>query len=383
MKENSFNYHIVDSQGTWAEPVEISKFDIEAYADYEVSLSERVKAFRKAGEGVLVHRRFRVPEVYAGGCKDMERSLSLQLGALRESMKFDMDIPNFLEPWYGIGTIAGAFGIDYFWDNGNAPAVKAPFATVGDAINYNVQPVDKTSIGKHTIEMIEYFLDKTGGRVPMSLTDTQSPYNIASYLVETNSFYMALYDSPGKLQKLLSLITELSVDFNKKQAGLIGDALVWPGHGFASHRSFMGIGMSDDNMIMLSPEDYIKFEIPHINRLGEQFGGAAFHSCGNWSLKIDAVKRIKNLKFVDGAFTHETDPDPNPAGPFNSGFANTGIILNVRMVGNAETVVDKVKELRNPGMKCIFVTYLKTPEEQRKVYKKIHGIYLETDGNEH
>ncbi|MCD6121398.1 MAG: hypothetical protein J7K04_06145 [Spirochaetales bacterium] len=375
MKETVFNYHSVDSQGTVMKPIKIDNFDIEKYRDYEASFGESIEKFRQSDTGIMVHRRFRVPEVYRGGCRDMQYSLSLQLGALTESMKYKMDIPNFLEPWYGIGTVASAFGIEYYWEEDNAPAIKAPFSSIDEALSYDIKPVDKTAIGMQTLRMIEYFLDKTKGEIPISLTDTQSPYNIASYLIETNSFYMATYDNPDKLQELESVITELSIDFNRKQIELMKNApLVWPGHGFTSSRYFQGIGMSDDNMIMLSPEDYIKYEIPHINRLGKEFNGVAFHSCGNWSNKIEAVKKIENLKFIDGAFTIETDPDPNPAEPFGTGFPDTGIVVNARMVGSVDTVVERVNELWSKGMKCIIVTYLNTPEEQEDAYKKIHEI---------
>ena len=66
MKENSFDYHSVDSQGIKVEPLEISKFDIEMYRDYEASFTEKIKNFWNADRGVMVHRRFRVPEVYRG-----------------------------------------------------------------------------------------------------------------------------------------------------------------------------------------------------------------------------------------------------------------------------------------------------------------------------
>ena len=37
--------------------------------------------------------------------------------------RFDLgQHPNFLEPWYGIGVVAGAFGVPYVWKEGQAPA---------------------------------------------------------------------------------------------------------------------------------------------------------------------------------------------------------------------------------------------------------------------
>ena len=125
MQEKPFDNLIADSQGTVVEPVSPSKFDFERYDDYEAALLERSRAFWQASGGLAVYRRFRVSHVYTFGCRDMETSLALQLGALQESLKYEMDIPNFLEPWYGIGTIAAAFGAEYEWRPGQAPAIES------------------------------------------------------------------------------------------------------------------------------------------------------------------------------------------------------------------------------------------------------------------
>jgi hypothetical protein len=77
--------------------------------------------------------------------------------------------------WYGIGIIASAFGADYIWKEKQAPAIRPKFGSVKEALDYRPAPVSQTRIGRHTLDMIDYFPDKTGGRVPMSLTDTQSP----------------------------------------------------------------------------------------------------------------------------------------------------------------------------------------------------------------
>jgi hypothetical protein len=371
---DQFDYSLSDSQGTPVEPIELDAFDIERYRDYEALLLEGNRSFWDAGEGVQVYRRFRVPEVFSYACKDMHQSLAMQLAGLQQSIDYRADVANFLEPWYGIGTIASSFGIDYVWEEGQAPATEPPFTSVKEALAYDPEPVEKTNIGRHTLEMIEYFLDNTKGKIPMSLTDTQSPFNVASYLIETNAYYMSALDCPDELKILMDRITDASIEFTRKQRELIGDVLVNPGHGFASSRAFEGIGMSDDNMMMLSPELYVEIEAPANSRFGNSFGGPVFHSCGNWSAKIDAVKRIENLKMVDGAFSKETDPDANPAEPFPEKFSGSGIVVNARVVGRRVIVREKVKQLWQSGMKLIVVTYCKTPEEQARVYDDIHMI---------
>ena len=88
----------------------------------------------------------------------------------------------------------------------------------------------------------------------------------------------------------------------------------------------------------------------------------------------EAVKQIPNLKLVDAAFSPQTDPSPNPPEAFAQAFADTGIVVNARIVGNCETVIDYVRRLWAPGMKLIVVTYCKTPQEQAEVYDNIHKI---------
>ena len=374
MANKAFDYNSKDSQGTVLSQIKVSEFDAEAYSEYNSSLLERNGKFWDSGSGVAVYRRFRVPEVFSSGCRDMEYSLGLQLAALKESMNYQGDIANFLEPWYGIGTIAGAFGMDYVWHENQAPAIPASFHSVKEALDFDYKPVEETAIGKRTLEMIEYFLLGTKGIIPMSLTDTQSPLNIAAQLMDISTLFYEIYDNPEDYMKLLGVITSLHVDYSGKQKDLIGDALASPGHGFPSSQSFSGIGMSDDNMLMISDDMYEEYEIPFREKIGEAFGGAVFHSCGNWSKRIPVVKRIRNLVMADGAFGGETDPSPNEAEVFGGEFANTGIILNARIVGDLDTIAANVRKLWRPGMKLIVTTYCKSPAEQQRAYDTIHEI---------
>ena len=369
-----FNTEIADSQGTVIEPISPDDFDIEKYVDYEAELLEANKAFWESDSGIAVYRRFRVPEVYSYGCKDMVRSLGLQLAALEKSMEYKADIANFLEPWYGIGTIASAFGTDYEWPEGQAPVTKHLFDNVEQALKAEVVPVEETAIGKHTLNMIEYFIEKTKGKIPISITDTQSPLNIASELVELNNFFMAFFDDRDSVKELVEKVTKLSIDFNRKQIDLIGDALANPGHGFASSRAFKGVGMSGDMFLMLSEDDHVDLIAPFMADIGRGFGGAVFHSCGNWTSKIRGIKAIENLLMVDGAFTTQTDPDPNPVAPVADAFAGTGIVINARMVGDKDAVIEKVKEFDKPGIKLIVVTYCQTPDEQFEVYNLVKDL---------
>jgi hypothetical protein len=363
-----------DSQATEVVPIAPEKFDLDAYAGYEKSLSEKCAAFWKAPSGVAVYRRMRAAEVFADGSRDSARSLELQLGCLQQSMAFKADIPNFLEPWYGIGVSASAYGVEYAWNKGLAPAVHPRFATVAEALQQTPLPIAETAIGKHTLERIDYFLNRTQGRLPLSFTDAQSPLNTSTLIVENTSLLMDILMDPESVKRFLDLLADLTMDFVHEQERLIGDCLARPGHGFASARCFSGYGQSDDNVVMLSCEQYTACALPSFERVGQQCGGAVFHSCGDWADKIPAIRQMKGLQMVDGAFSPETDPNPNPAAPFAEAFAGSGVALNARIVGNAAVIEKTVRELWRPGLKLIVVTYCASPEEQARVYDLIHTI---------
>lgn len=369
-----FNVNAADSQATVVHPIEPQQFDINEYADYEASLLERCGKFWNGDSGVLVYRRMRVKEVFAADSNSKEKSLAWQLGALKESMRYQADIPNFLEPWHGLGTVAAAYGFDYLWEPGQAPAVDGKFQSTEELLKAPVRPVADTPIGKYTLEMTEYFLEKTKGRIPMSYCDVQSPLNTLSNIIDSNQFYMDFYLNPELMKKAMHLTSLLLTGFTLKQKKMIGDALAKPGHGFASCRRFDGIGMSDDTITMMSADLYKEFAVPAMVATGNCFGGTVFHSCGNWSDKKELITKIENIRMADGAFSFATDPGANPTEGYADAFANTGVVLNARIVGNIDVVEEKVRQLWKPGMKLIVVTYCETPQEQAEVYQRIHEI---------
>lgn len=373
---DNFNTDIADSQGTSVKPLSVKNFDFNAYADYEESLMKGCRQFWEASEGVAVYRRFRVPEVYSWACADKKLSLELQLSALQKSMQYKADIPNFLEPWYGIAAVSSAFGVPYIWHKGQAPGVEGPFKTAREALENRKFTVAESPEGRRVLEMIEYFLDQTKGKIPISLGDTQSPLNIvSSYLMDSSAFMYEIFDHPDDLKSLLEEIALMEKNFIAKQRSLIGDSLAMPGHGFASARCFEGLGFSDDNMVMFSDEDYRDFAMEPLLKASDTFNGPVFHSCGNWAGRAELVKSIPSLIMADGAVGSQTDPSPNDPGELGRAFAESDIILHCRIVGSSDTVIENCRQVHSKGLKCIVATYCDTPEEQRKAYDGVHDIF--------
>lgn len=376
MGDVKFDTSLRDSQGTEVLPIEPEYFDFSAYEEYEAQLLESNRAFAAAEKGLLVYRRVRANGVFYDKCRDYKESLALQLGALQASMPYQADIANFLEPWYGIGYIASCFGSEYRWLPSQAPSVEAKFSSAQEILDADYMPVAQTLEGRYNLEMIEYFMDKTKGRVPVSFGDLQSPLNMLGYLLPVTDLFMEVYEDPDGLKAAARLCGQLLIDFMKEQEKLIGSALASPGHGFASSRVFTGAGLSDDNSIMIGEKNYDQLLKETDEMIGDAFGGFAYHSCGDWEKKILMVKGFRNICCADGAFTIETDPKPNNPEAFADEFAGSGIVLNARAVGNVDNSFAAFEKLWRPDQKLICVTYCKTVEEQAELYRRLHEMEM-------
>ena len=370
----TFNYTLKDAQAMPVTPIDPQQFDLARYAAYAAEADQRYAVFLSKPDGVAVWQRVRAGEVFRDACRDRRESLRLQLGGLAKSLDYLSDAPNYLEPWYGIGTTASAFGGEYDWFEGQAPVVRPLYKTIGEVPPLVPRDFDQVPIMRYTLDTIEYFLDQTQGCVPISWSDLQAPLNVATELIDTSAFFTGMIDEADRVKEILSAITEVVIRFTQQQSELISDQLARPGHGFASSRAGRGIGLSTDNLVMISPNMYDKFCIADNIQIGSRFGGVAIHSCGDFARWLPALKKIDNLLMVDAAFSPQTDPDPNTPEAFRDAFVNTGVIVHARMVGDPPEVLTLTKRLWTPGLKLIVVTYVPDPIAQQQLYHDLHTL---------
>jgi hypothetical protein len=371
---SQFDTSLLDSQALPVEPVEPEAFPYDRFGAEAAAADQRYAAFWAAPAGLAVWQRVRAGEVFRDACRDRRRSLRLQLGALARSLDYATDAPMYLEPWYGIGTTAAAFGGDYVWHEGQAPAVRPLYRSLDEVPQLVPRSTGEAPILAETLATIEYFLDATAGRLPLSWCDVQAPLNTATGLVDISGFFIGLLDQPGRARELLSAITQALIDFTRRQSALIGPCLARPGHGFASSRLGTGIGLSTDNLIMVSPQLYESFCLADNRAIGAAFGGVAIHSCGDFARWLPALLQLDNLVMVDGAFSPRTDPKPNVPEKFRDTLTGTGVVLQARLVGDPDEVLALARRLWAPGLKLIVVTYVPEPEAQRRLYAELHAL---------
>ncbi len=204
-----------DAQATDVSPVEPTAFDVERFAAHAGERDLGWASFLAQPEGIAVWQRVRAGEVFRDACRDMRLSLRLQLGALERSLLYESDAPAYLEPWYGIGTTVAFFGGDYEWPDGQAPVVRPWHRSMDEVPALTPRDHRDVPILRYTLETIEYFLEQTRGRVPLSWTDLQAPINVATEMVDTSGFFLGMIEAPERVREMLAAFTDAIIGFTR------------------------------------------------------------------------------------------------------------------------------------------------------------------------
>lgn len=337
-------------------------FDFVRWEDFVAEREERQRAFVN-GRGdcnVLLQQEW--PSNFTV-CRTPQESLDMQLEALARTIQRDLptDTVPFLEPWFGVGVFANAAGAKYFWTEGQSPQTHyiAHTEEEMDAVEFDNENSEAMCL---VLQAIDFFKSETRGLIPISATDTQSPIDTATLILDTSTFFTALYTEPERAHIFLQKITDSVIDFTKKQAALLGDAWARPGHLSAAVRGGNGMALSDDNIVMLSPGHYTEFAVPYNEQISREFGGLGIHSCGNYEKQLDALLATEGLLQVDGAFTKENlDPNPNLNYElWREKFKDGRVILRTRMNNHWE---EPLRRLYHPGMRLVLSVPCPGPDE--------------------
>ncbi|MBN1864788.1 MAG: hypothetical protein JW808_07800 [Victivallales bacterium] len=320
-------------------------FDFVRFRDFRSEREDRVSDFLngKSRSNVFL-KEVAFKDFYS--CKNREESLELQLDAISQQMALSsMNIP-YLEPWFGVGVYANAFGAEYIWPaEGLKESPQTHYVAFNeeDIENLPDPDVSKAPIMSMIIDAIDYFIEETKGEVPVCVTDTQSPIDNATLVWDTSSFFLSLCTNPDLVHKFLRRITDLTIEFTDEQIRHLGDVWTRPGHIMMSSTAGPGISLSDDNIVMLSPEHYRDFAVRYNEVIAERYGGLAIHSCGNYRNQLDALLSTKGLFMIDGAFSLQCDPSPNSdLEYFREKLKDSGVILQARMGDDWEEMFPKV-----------------------------------------
>ncbi len=281
---------------------------------------------------VPVIQRPGVAEQYGGLCSDREKTLEFQLDFLNTYLELQSDlIYDYLEPWHGVGIYASAFGCPLYWSKHTAPQTHPIYNTAEEIAHYRKPDIDNCEVMQMVLETIRYFREQTGDMLDIALTDTQSPNDTASLIVDTCEFFVLSRTDHELIQPLMQDITDTMIQFTERQLEALGKTATQPGHIMISSPKLKGISLSDDNMAVLDPLSYKTTSKPYNEQLAKHFGGVAIHTCGNFAHTAETLLETEGLYMVDCAIGYAADPTPNDPAVIRQRFAGTDILVKVRL----------------------------------------------------
>lgn len=284
-------------------------------------------------------------------CRSRETLLEENLRGLATSALWGGDsVFAALEPWHGVGVYANAFGCEYMWTDFDAPQTLPIFETADEVAGLRKPDPADSEIMNMVLDTIRYFRRETGDRLPICLTDTQSPCDTASLVMATNEFFVVGTFEPERLAPLMNAVTDLIVEFSEIQMEAIGPCLIRPGHNMTSLATWPGISISDDNMAFISPASYEVASLPFNSRLAKAFGSLSIHSCGPISHNAPLQLRTPDLFEVDCHVARRSDPGPNRPEDVRDVYRGTGVLVKVSV---DKDDLGALPRLLAPDLKCV------------------------------
>lgn len=150
------------------------------------------------------------------------------------------------------------------------------------------------------LEMQKYLLEETGGRVPIHVTDMQGPTDVAGQLWGYSDLFIAAYEEPEYYHRLMTKLTQAFILFWKGQKDILGDCFVGTHlFGWDWVPEDMGVSISADSIVMVSPDFFDEFFKPYIEAIGKELGDISLHSCGDFSQVLKNLVAISGLRAIN------------------------------------------------------------------------------------
>lgn len=155
---------------------------------------------------------------------------------------------------YGMCTEPSAFGTKCRWEENALPYADKIIRSIDDIANIE-KPDPKTDgllpFVLRRLKLLQPQIEEAGHRVRFAVA--RGPLNIATFLMGTTEFLMAMRTDPEPIQKLLTLITDFSVDWLRLQKECFP--------------SIEGVFILDDIVGFLGDADFQQSALPYLKKV--------------------------------------------------------------------------------------------------------------------
>ncbi|MEA4884898.1 MAG: uroporphyrinogen decarboxylase family protein [Clostridia bacterium] len=226
------------------------------------------------------------------------------LACLREAGA--CNIPS-LSPYMGVGVIPSGFGCEIRCIPGEDPWTIPLAIDLSDAAGLRSPCFEGPDAGLAglVLDRIDYYSKRTGDSVPVRLTDTQSPMDIAVQIIKDEHILLGMYENPDAVHVLLRTVAAALIQFVRLQAERAANFFGHTHQGIWRHR---GIYVSDDMAAVVSPAFYHEFFVPYNQIVAAQFGGISIHCCRRYQQNLDEIAHMDGFMSFDADASYN-DPE--------------------------------------------------------------------------
>lgn len=208
----------------------------------------------------------------------------------------------------GTELFAVAFGCPFHLFEASNPAALPCVETAAqaDALavpSLHVRPLERV------FEWGQLLRERLGPDVPIQVPDIQSPFDIAALIWKKESFYLALYEEPEAVKRLVAkcarLLTDFLLEFRRQfpECSYIHCPNMWA-------PPELGCSLSEDEAGAMSVGMFEEFCLPTLVEMSETFGGMFMHCCAAADHQYASFKKIPHLRSLNRVFQA---PGPRPA----------------------------------------------------------------------
>lgn len=143
------------------------------------------------------------------------------------------------------------------------------------------------------------FVEETEGAIPVNVMDMQGPAEVCAKLWSYEEFFVAACTEPELCLRFMNKIAAAFIMLWEAQRRQLGELFV-PTHlwGWSYAPSGNGATLSQDGIVMVSPQFCEEIYNPSAELISDRFGGITVHSCGDFRHVLSALLKTRGLRGI-------------------------------------------------------------------------------------
>ena len=281
------------------------------------------------------------------------------------SEALDDDAVPYVKVTTGTQVFAAAFGCPVRRIEGSNPVAVPLVRTAAEADRlpeprWDAPPLDRV------LEFAGLVRQQVGGDAPICVPDIQSPFDIAALIWHKEDLFLALYEEPQAVQRLVGKCHRLLETFLREYMRRFApvNLIHYPTYWVPNH---LGCSLSEDEAGNMSTPMFEAFCLPSLVALSESFGGLFVHCCATADYQYPSFLKVPHLRGMQRNMAGLRTADPARV---VEAFSGRSVVV---ATGVEEAQNMEILRLARPDTRFLFDLPPKPLAEARGIYERLRA----------